>query len=154
MLITGGAGYVGSILIFKLKQLYPNMKITVLDNLKNCDNSLILRNIFSTNKVSENLEELIKKEIPPNSKISAVEDAFPYLYKYRNVYYYPIFMESADYVITRYDSNTNKFSGSFINLKNQNEADQCLYEKGKGLGFNYDEKIEVGRGLAIIKKSK
>jgi hypothetical protein len=63
-------------------------------------------------------------------------------------------MESADYVITRYDSNTNKFSGSFMNQKNQNEADQCLYEKGKGLGFNYDEKIEVGRGLAIIKKSK
>ena len=111
-------------------------------------------NIFSTNKVSENLEELIKKEIPLNSKISAVEDAFPYLYKYKNVYYYPIFMESADYVITRYDSNSDKFSGSFMNLKNKNEADQCLYEKGKELGFNYDEKIEVGRGLVMIKKSK
>ena len=47
VLITGGAGYIGSILIFKLKKYYPKIKITVLDNLKNCDNSLVLRNIFS-----------------------------------------------------------------------------------------------------------
>lgn len=39
ILITGGAGYIGSILIYKLKINNAKIKITILDNLQNCDNT-------------------------------------------------------------------------------------------------------------------
>ena len=39
ILITGGAGYIGSILIYKLKINDAKIKITILDNLQNCDNT-------------------------------------------------------------------------------------------------------------------
>lgn len=45
ILITGGAGFVGSNLALKLKQDYPNVKITVLDNLKRRGSELSLKRL-------------------------------------------------------------------------------------------------------------
>jgi CDP-paratose 2-epimerase len=45
ILITGGAGFVGSNLALKLKQDYPDVNITVLDNLKRRGSELSLKRL-------------------------------------------------------------------------------------------------------------
>ncbi len=45
VLITGGAGFVGSNLAIKLKEDYPSLNITVLDNLKRRGSELSLRRL-------------------------------------------------------------------------------------------------------------
>ncbi|MDD4625432.1 MAG: NAD-dependent epimerase/dehydratase family protein [Candidatus Pacebacteria bacterium] len=64
ILITGGAGFVGSNLAIKLKQHYPNINITVLDNLKRRGSELNLSRIaeFGINFVHgdvRNKEDLV-----------------------------------------------------------------------------------------------
>lgn len=72
ILITGGAGFVGSNLAIKLKESYPNINITVLDNLKRRGSELNLPRLakFGINFIHGDVRN--KEDLFLNKKIDLI----------------------------------------------------------------------------------
>ena len=98
--------------------------------------------------------DVIRKNIPINSTISTTEAGMPFLYSYKNLYFYPLNIGISDYLILNYYIDNNiKFSGYYGHLGNIHNAmvDQCLMAKYSHL-YDFDNSVKINNYLALIKR--
>lgn len=100
--------------------------------------------------------EEISSLIPHGAKVSTTEMFMPALYKDRTLFYYPIGIEQADYVVlerqedSRYD---NFYAGAISYIGKKFEIDRCLNQRLIASGFDLNNPSMVNN-FAILRKIK
>jgi hypothetical protein len=103
----------------------------------------------------EKIRNDIESVIPTTKYVTAIDSAFPYLYKYENIYFYPIGLKQSDYVLTRYyydNDNEIQYIGyvSYLSKDHEESVNECLSNTIK-LKYNTDDKIFLDNSIVLIK---
>jgi hypothetical protein len=99
---------------------------------------------------------IIQDHIPINSRVSTTETGMPYLYKYKNLDFYPLNIGKVDFIVLNYYTQNNHifYNGYYghINNTHNSEVDACLFEKYKKI-YDFENPILINNYLAIIKRN-
>lgn len=106
-----------------------------------------------------NRNKMIDQAIPKNVMVSAKEDLWIPLFKGREINYFPLALDSADYVVIRSYSKDKEgpvFQGftSYLSADNASAADDILRKRMRKLGFDVLNPIIIDGNVAIIKRLK
>ena len=101
---------------------------------------------------------LIDESVPKGVTVSATEDLWVPLFKNREINYFPLALDSVDYVVIKSygkDAKGLTFQGfvSFLGGDNASNADGILRERMRTLNFDVNNPVLIGN-VAIIKKKK
>lgn len=110
---------------------------------------------------STSLDRLLSKKVsafnsavPLGSSVSTIETMMPSLFRDRTIYFYPIGIDTADYVvlpkITRPDGSFY-YSGAISYIGEGQNLDICLNERLKKVGYNLDQPFLIGN-MAFLKR--
>ena len=105
-----------------------------------------------------NFHQQLQAAIPENSIITSIEDYYPSLYTKREIHYYPLAIDTADYAILGLewnpDSGTLLYRGavSYLGPQAQRELDQCLNTRLAKAGYDLNNPILIGLNTAILKR--
>jgi len=115
------------------------------------------RNPTGEYQQQKQLEKIIKKTIPENSKVSVPENLMIYLFQISKVYYYPLGFDDADFIVVHLNNDPllPKYSGVYTHLgqDNNTKIDTWLFNRMKEKGYDID-KPTIYRNVAIIKRIK
>jgi hypothetical protein len=98
--------------------------------------------------------EIVAKNIPLNSKVTAIESGMPYVYKVLDLHFYPLNLGNSDFLVLNYTSKDDKYSYyGYFGYRGQqhvNEVDKCLSSVIEKL-YDIDHPIILNDRLAILK---
>lgn len=155
---TTGTKWIFTILIITISISF----LTTTSNYRNTKNALFELVQFSVkgNQSSEMHSKLIGQKIssliPKGVKVSTSEMFMPALYENRTLFYYPIGIDQADYVVlekTEHSIAGNYYSGAISYIGKKIEIDRCLNQRLIRSGFDVNNPIMVNN-FAILKKIK
>lgn len=129
-------------------------------------NGVVARLYYYYKNVSQSIEkrqawelEQITAAVPLGAKVTALEIFMPTLYLQREVYYYPIGIDVADYaVVTRVSQENGEFyySGAISYLPGETQKiDICLTDRLKKAGYNVEQpRLLLGHFAVLERKIK
>lgn len=100
--------------------------------------------------------ERLRDALPKNSVISTGEQLMPALYKERSIYFYPVALEKADYILLSMVDNKEgetyfKGAVSYKGIKATEKLDMCLTERMRRSGYNL-ELPTIVNNVAILSR--
>ncbi len=103
------------------------------------------------------IHQKLRDSIPEGSIVSAPEYLFPPLYGNRKIYYYPLGMDDADYVVVwvrDIKSKPPKYYGifSYLGVEETKKIDDYLSLRMKDSGYDVDHPILVGGDIVVIRR--
>lgn len=100
----------------------------------------------------------VYEAVPEGVKVATSEGFVPTLYRNRTIYYYPVGIDLADYVVlTRVvrPDGSHYFAGAVSYIGESQEADECLTKRLRENGFNVDSPdLLVGDMAVLARKNK
>ena len=94
--------------------------------------------------------------IPYGSKVSTMEGVMISIYRKATIYYYPIGIDSADYVILQkitHPDGSFYYAGAVNYLGEAQQLDKCLNERLIKAGYKLDQPyLELGNNMVILKR--
>lgn len=121
--------------------------------------SYFLNNFLQYNGNKENykhITNIVETNLPIDSKISAMEFGWPYLYKYNNISMYPYNIDNSDYIWIGYSKVGNKYEYygymGYLGAINDQKVDDCLLTRIKKAGYLVDNPIIINSNQALLKK--
>lgn len=105
------------------------------------------------------LSKEMEKIIPEGSIVTIPEYLMVNIYKNRNIFYYPLGLEDADYAVVYYASTTDKehiYTGapSYMGAETQKAIDRYLTKKMAQIGYDVDNPQILRGYIAVIKNKK
>jgi hypothetical protein len=110
----------------------------------------------SSEMQSKLIGQKISSLIPKGVKVSTSEMFMPALYENRTLFFYPIGIEQADYVVLERVENSDSsyyYAGAISYIGKKNEIDGCLNQRLIRSGFDVNNPIMVNN-FAILRKIK
>jgi hypothetical protein len=121
--------------------------------------SEIFLNHLNTIRIMPNehkvISKIIEQSIPTDARVSAIEPAWKYLYKYKNLVTYPFNIQSSDYLILSYEKKgTYSYFGfiSYLGEGVSNKANECLMNQIILNNFDIENPIILNSSMAILRR--
>ena len=127
----------------------PNQKISF--DIKNKNSFLFVFNSIRRTQVSwEYVQNILKNNLPKSSSVSTVEAGMAYLYKYRNLSFYPLNINSSDYIFVIKGADIYNGYFGYNGIESQGRANNCL---NKIIDLNYytDKTIHLTPDYVLLK---
>lgn len=111
----------------------------------------------SIGRIYELYSARLVSAIPENKKVTTLEGVMPALYKDRELFYYPIGIDTANYAVLNYahDKHANLYYKGVISYKisteEKDEIDRILTKKLKLNGYNINQPLFVNN-LVVIER--
>ena len=103
------------------------------------------------------LEIVIRETIPLGSKVSVPENLIIFLFQNYQVYYYPLGIDDADFIVININNNPAlpKYSGiyTFLGESNNTQIDTVLFDRMIDKGYDVNHPV-IYHDVAIIKRLK
>ncbi len=115
-------------------------------------------NVLSKRSITKRLREFVENSIPKNVVVSTPERFMPLLFESRNLYFYPLGMDVADFVVLniKIDENGHRIYSGAYSVMGKNatkEINFILQERLLAAGYDL-EHPKVLKNAAILKRKK
>ena len=96
------------------------------------------------------MQNILKNNLPKSSSVSTVEAGMAYLYKYRNLSFYPLNINSSDYIFVIKGADIYNGYFGYNGIESQGRANNCL---NKIIDLNYytDKTIHLTPDYVLLK---
>lgn len=98
----------------------------------------------------------IADAIPKGATVATTERFMPLLYLDRVLYYYPVGIDIAEYVVLpviSHPDGTSYYPGVVNYIGEKKQADECLTERLKAAGFEFDKPVLLLPDSVVLKRS-
>jgi hypothetical protein len=137
------------LITYNCLSIRPDQKISI--NIKDKNSYLftfyqIKKSQFSFRKI----QKILENSLSLSSTVSSVEAGQAYLYRYRNLSFYPLNLTNSDYILVIKGENNFKGYFGYNGVDEQRKTDNCLNEI---IGENYDIKniVYLSPDLLLLK---
>lgn len=109
---------------------------------------------------AQKMRDFISKNIRMGSTISTLEAIFPYVYRYKKVRYYPLGIDTADFIIIKYNpahsAPEKRWEGAvtYLGTNEQEKINLILYQRIKNSGFDTENPTLLPNGFALLSRKK